>query len=961
MKKFKDQKISSKITSSILMIVLVSNLIIGIIGMIGITVVSNTAKQVYKNNLMPLTPIFKFSADFYSVRVDMRTLLLSTGDNTATINAIEASFADMNNQLTLYDKQISSAAERSNFNRIQNDTDAYKTLKDNLVKYVSLGQKDKAQALLKGKITADMTTAVNNAFSLNTTQAQQRNQANTTIFFVVLAVIMMFVAASILFAIKFGKYIAANISNPIEKMAKAAESISDGNLDIDISVDSQDETGILAHAFAKIIDSLKRLAADADMLSKAAVEGKLSTRADASRHQGEYRKIVVGVNETLDAVIGPLEVAADYVDRISRGNMPEKIAQTYNGDFNMIKNNLNKCIDAINLLVSDANMLSESAIQGKLSARADASRHQGDFRKIVDGVNHTLDAVTGPLKVAAEYVERISKGNIPEKLTDEYNGDFNMIKNNLNTCIDAIDLLISDAGMLSESAIQGRLSTRADASSHQGDFRKIIDGFNHTLEAIVVPIDEVQNVLGRMAVNDYTVAVSDGYQGDMQKLASSVNSVRGTLLNVLDVFSKISNGDISPLDRYKSIGQRSENDRLMPAAIKMMQSILDLIHESDLLATAALAGDLSFRGDEQKFSGGYRQIIEGINRTMEAVSSPIEESAQVLQKLAQGDLTVEVTGDYKGAYDRIKNSLNHAIDSFNKLLNEINVSAAQVATGSKQVSDGSQSLSQGTTEQASSVEELTSSIAEVASQTKQNAINAAQASELSAEVKNEAARGNSQMQTMLSAMRDINESSSSISKIIKVIDDIAFQTNILALNAAVEAARAGQYGKGFAVVAEEVRNLAAKSADAAKETTTLIEGSFSKVEAGAKIANETAQELGTIAQKAEKSAELVSKIATSSNEQASAITQVDKGLDQVSTVVQANAATAEESAASSEELSGQADMLNQMVSKFKLKGAGSASADVKDKAMNDSHAKLRAASEPEGNPPMPLTAQFGKY
>ena len=185
--------------------------------------------------------------------------------------------------------------------------------------------------------------------------------------------------------------------------------------------------------------ALNAMLADAALLTKAAVEGKLATRADATRHQGDFRKIVEGVNATLDAVIGPLNVSAEYVDRISKGDIPPKITDTYNGDFNEIKNNLNTCIDAINALVADAGMLVKAAVEGKLATRADASKHQGDYRKIVEGVNATLDAVIGPLNVSAEYVDRISKGDIPPKITDNYNGDFNEIKNNLNNCIDTIE------------------------------------------------------------------------------------------------------------------------------------------------------------------------------------------------------------------------------------------------------------------------------------------------------------------------------------------------------------------------------------------------------------------------------------------------------------------------------------------------------------------------------------------
>jgi methyl-accepting chemotaxis protein len=288
--------------------------------------------------------------------------------------------------------------------------------------------------------------------------------------------------------------------------------------------------------------------------------------------------------------------------------------------------------------------------------------------------------------------------------------------------------------------------------------------------------------------------------------------------------------------------------------------------------------------------------------------------------MGNGNMDQNITAEYKGDFVEIKDSLNNISISLSQILGEINQAADQVASGAKQVSDASQALSQGSTEQASTLEELTASITEIANQTKQNAMGANQANDLAGSARENGIKGNEQMKGMLKSMVEIDESSANISKIIKVIDDIAFQTNILALNAAVEAARAGQHGKGFAVVAEEVRNLAARSAEAAKETTSLIEGSISKVDTGTKLANATADALNDIAAGIEKSATLVGSIANASNEQASGIAQINMGIEQVSQVVQNNSATAEEAAAASEELSGQAELLKEMVGGFKLRG-----------------------------------------
>jgi methyl-accepting chemotaxis protein len=302
------------------------------------------------------------------------------------------------------------------------------------------------------------------------------------------------------------------------------------------------------------------------------------------------------------------------------------------------------------------------------------------------------------------------------------------------------------------------------------------------------------------------------------------------------------------------------------------------------------------------------------------IKKPVHKMVDASKRMADGDLDVSIDINTKDEMGDLANAFNRMTKNINEVM--VNINEATEQAGSRQVSDSSISLSQGATEQASSIEELTASIEEIASQTRLNAENAEQANQLAENTKDNANQGNARMQQMLGSMEDISESSNNISKIIKVIDEIAFQTNILALNAAVEAAKAGQNGKGFAVVAVEVRNLAARSASAAKETTALIEGSIKKVEGGTKIANETATALVQIVESIEKVYTLINNISVASNEQAIGVDQINQGVTQIANVVQATSATSQETAAASEELASQAEMLKEQVSRFKLKRGG---------------------------------------
>ncbi|MDR0198027.1 MAG: methyl-accepting chemotaxis protein [Oscillospiraceae bacterium] len=343
---------------------------------------------------------------------------------------------------------------------------------------------------------------------------------------------------------------------------------------------------------------------------------------------------------------------------------------------------------------------------------------------------------------------------------------------------------------------------------------------------------------------------------------------------------------------------------------------------SAFMRRAALTGDIRLRPEDASLTEKYALIEDETGQTTSdclAFVNHVSHISEELETVAGGDLTVDI--ELISDTDVMGKSLNHMVDKLSALFSDVHNSTVQVANGSKQIADGAQALAAGSTQQASAIAELSVSTAEISTKTKKNAEMASRAAEFGDLIMKSAEKGGLQMKEMVKAVNEINQASQSISKVIKAIDDIAFQTNILALNAAVEAARAGDAGKGFAVVAEEVRNLAAKSAEAAKNTGELISDSIGKAELGARIAGETSASFEEIVSGIGESTTIVKEIARYSQEQSNGISQINTGIEQVTQVVQQNSATAQQSAAASQQMNGQSEMLETLISQFKLKSS----------------------------------------
>jgi methyl-accepting chemotaxis protein len=604
------------------------------------------------------------------------------------------------------------------------------------------------------------------------------------------------------------------------------------------------------------------------------VRGNLAVRADATQHEGDFRRIVEGINGTLDAVLGPLRVAALSVDRIARGEIPPRITEDYAGEFKALRDNLNTCIDAVNALVADTHALAAAAVEGRLSVRADAARHQGEFREIVLGVNGALDAVVGPLHTAAECFGRIARGDIPPRLTETSAGEFDAIRSNLNTCIDAVNALVRDTEGLVAGAARGELSSRADASRHQGDFRKIVLGVNETLDAVVGPLTVAGEYVARIARGQVPEPIGDGYRGEFGRLRDNLNTCG--------------------------------------AAVRA------LIEDVILLSEGAVAGNLRARADAARHQGDFRRIIDGVNETLDAMTSPVVEAADILGRVAERDLAVRIRDEYRGDHARIKDALNTAVGNLDASLRTIAASAEQVAGAAEQIDASSHGLADSASTQASSLEELGEALVEISASTRENALGAGEARSVAREMLEGVESGVQSMDRLSESIRRIKSSSDETAKIVKTIDEIAFQTNILALNAAVEAARAGDAGKGFAVVAEEVRSLALRSAQAARQTGDLIDGALAQAEDGVTINAEVERALALIDARARKVVEVMTSISAASEQQCNSIASLTACTDRMSTATQRSAAGSEEAAAIAADLATHAAQVRELVRTFAL-------------------------------------------
>lgn len=632
--------------------------------------------------------------------------------------------------------------------------------------------------------------------------------------------------------------VALSIANPLVQGVTFARAVAAGNLNAELSITQQDEIGILAGALRDMKKTIGAVLNEMQRLVEAIQEGKLETRGNASQFEGGWRELVNGVNNVINAFMAPFNVAAEYVDRIAKGNIPEPITDVYHGDFNELKNNLNQCISAVTGLVAEVNMLTTAATEGKLEVRGNPDKFEGDFARIVQGINNTLDAVIQPLNVAAEYIDRVSKGELPDVITEAYKGDFNEIKNNLNGLINGLhglaqaaqaiaqgDMSVqiqkrSEADVVAESfqtmsitirqviqemnrlvnaAVDGQLDTRGDINRFQGDFGRIIQGVNSTLDAVITPLNVAAEYVDRIAQGDIPAKITETYKGDFNEIKNNLNLL-----------------------------------------IDAMQEI------------TALAEDL-----------------------------------------ARGNLAVEV--QERSEQDTLMQALNAMLNKLNQVVLDVKTAADNVATSSQSMSSGAEEMSQGATEQAAAAEEASSSMEQMAANIRQNAENALQTEKIAIKAAEDARENGRAVGDALKAMHEITQK-------IMIVEDITRQTRMLSLNATIEAAKAQEHGKGFAVVAAEVRALAERSQAAANEINGLANSSMNIAERATEMLKKLVPDIQRTAELVQEISAASKEQTTGAEQINRAIQQLDNVIQQNSATSEEMASTAEELAAQAEML-----------------------------------------------------------
>lgn len=684
----------------------------------------------------------------------------------------------------------------------------------------------------------------------------------------------------------------------IQKLLKVLTDYSEGNLDSTLETLPGKQV-VINEKLDLLKNNLQNLIAETIDLTNDSVEGKLSSRGKADKFKGAYKDVVNGINNILDSVIKPLNVASSYIDKIGKGEIPEKLNENYKGDFSLIKDNINSCIDGLNGLVEASEVIEKLSYNDYTTSVK--GKYQGIYAQTGESVNRLLNRLNRLQLIIGE----ISVGNLSrlEELRSmgKQSANDNLVPAFI-TMMQCIKNLIDDIQQLTVAATNGQLSVQIDSQKHQGDYRTVIIGVNNTIEAIVKPIQIAVEYVKKIGNGDVSSTVREEFKGDFNILKDNLNLC--------------------------------------------IKSINELISDAGMLATAAVEGNLDVRADQNKHKGDYRKIIKGVNDTLDAMVAPINEGVNILSIMAKGDFTNRITSHYKGSHQLIKDSINCVADELCVALAGVAEAVTATASASNEISSSTEEMAAGAHEQTQQTFEIAGGVEEMAKTILENTKNASHAAETAKDAGQKAKEGGKIVKETIEGMNRINDvvnqtasrveelgkESQQIGEIISVIDDIADQTNLLALNAAIEAARAGEQGRGFAVVADEVRKLAEKTTKATKEIEVMIkqiqrdtvsavesmEQGTKEVEAGKVMTNKAGKSLEEIIAGSDQLLDIVTQVASASEQQSTAADEISKNVEAISSVSQQSSAGLQQIAKAAEDLNRLTFNLEKLIAQFKI-------------------------------------------
>ena len=421
---------------------------------------------------------------------------------------------------------------------------------------------------------------------------------------------------------------------PLRTTAATLDRIGRGDIPPPVTEAWRGDFDAVKQSLNQSIAAVNGLVSDASDLTVAAVAGRLSVRADASRHQGDFRKVIEGVNATLDAVIGPITTAAEHLDQIAAGRIPPRLEAGYPGDFGAVRDNLNRCIAAVAALAEDAQALSQAGVEGRLSARADAARHQGEYRRIVEGVNATLDAVVGPVTAAAAAVDQLARGELPPAAERGWRGDFGTLDKNLGHCVGAIGALVTDVQALAAAAVAGRLSQRADPARHRGEYRRIVEGVNATFAAMVGPVEEASRVLDALSHRDLRARAAGDFQGDHARLRDALNGTAEALHEALSQVAEAS-GQVSQASTQIAASSQAvaSGATQQASAIQETRASLERISGATRAAAEGAQAADALAHQARSSADAGTQAMGQMSDAMAKVRAAAESTAQIIKDI----------------------------------------------------------------------------------------------------------------------------------------------------------------------------------------------------------------------------------------------------------------------------------------------------------------------------------------